>query len=103
MWAIISECFAIDGADMGFGAIGLVMLTVVLIFYLKMVDARARGWSHKSQVESIIEKADIFESVADDKSALKIIESGLLEYPDNPHLMDRKQILLRRLDSSSSE
>ncbi len=103
MWAMISECFAIDGADMGFGAIGLVMLSVVLIFYLKMVDARARGRSYKSQVDSILEKADIFESVADDRSALKVIESALQEYPDNARLMDRQQTLLKRLDSSSSD
>ncbi len=88
---------------MGFGAIGMVMLTIVLIFYLKMVNARARGRVHKTQIESILEKADIFESVADDRSALKVIESALQEYPDNVRLMDRKQSLLKRLDASASE
>lgn len=88
---------------MGFGAVGVIMLLIVFIFYMRMVEARYRNRSQKTDIERILETADVFESVAKDNSALKVIEQALLDHPENRQLLARKAKLISRLAESSSE
>lgn len=83
---------------MGFGAVGFVMLAIVLLFYLRMMDARARGRRQKDSVQIALEKAAVFESVADDRNALKVVDAALVEYTDNVQLMRKRKELLARLE-----
>lgn len=86
---------------MGFGAVGIVMLFVVFIFYMRMVDARSSNRRSKSQIESILEKAAVFESVDDDENALAEIEKALEKYPENPALLSKASVLKNRLNTSN--
>jgi len=70
---------------------------------MRMVEARFKSRTQKTKIESALETADVFESVAKDSSALKVIEAALLEHPDNAQLLQRKAILSARLVDSSSE
>lgn len=88
---------------MGFGAVGVIMLLIVFIFYMRMVEARYQNRSQKTDIERILETADVFESVAKDNSALKVIEQALLDHPENRQLLARKAKLISRLAESSSE
>jgi hypothetical protein len=85
---------------MGFGAVGIIMLVIVFVFYMKMVDSRAQGRKRKHQVLSILEKAEIFESVANDQQALKVIEQGLKDYPENERLKAKAAKIKERTSAS---
>lgn len=85
---------------MGFGAVGIIMLVIVFVFYMKMVDSRAQGRKRKHQVQSILEKAEIFESVANDQQALKVIEQGLKDYPENEQLKAKAAKIKERTSAS---
>lgn len=82
---------------MGFNAIGIIMLVVVFVFYMRMIDARAAARQRKHQVTSILEKAEIFESVAQDEHALAVINEGLVSHPENSQLLNKAQELKQRL------
>jgi hypothetical protein len=82
---------------MGFGAVGVIMLVIVFVFYMKMVDARAHGRLRKDQVQSIIEKASVFESIGKDEDALKVITDALITYPDNDQLKYKAEELRLRI------
>lgn len=88
---------------MGYGAVGVVMLAIVFIFYMRMIDARTKARKTKSQTDSILEKADVLESVAQDKAALKVINDGLKNYPNDSKLLNRKQRLIDQIDESAAE
>lgn len=83
---------------MGFGAVGFVMLAIVLLFYLRMMDARSRGRKQKNAVQIALEKASVFESVADDRNALQVIENALTENPADERLLEKKKDLVARLE-----
>jgi hypothetical protein len=85
---------------MGFGAVGVIMLVIVFVFYMKMVDARTQNRKRKHQVQSILEKAEIFESVANDLQALTVIKQGLEDYPANEQLQDKAEEITKRLNVS---
>lgn len=85
---------------MGFGAVGMVMLAIVLVFYIRMIDGRMKSRRSSSEIKGILEKADVFESVADDASALKVIQQALVKHPNQPALLERESILKARLSSS---
>lgn len=93
---------------MGYGAVGLVMLAIVLLFYLRMVSDRFSLYRRPDNIRALLDKAEVFESVADDQSALKVIESGLIDHPDQPDLISRKKAIEQRIrdadnnDSSES-
>ena len=87
---------------MGFGAVGVIMLMIVFIFYMRMVDARMRTRGHKTDIDNALETADVFESVADDRAALKTIDQALLKFPENERLLNRRSVLIARLDETSS-
>ena len=88
---------------MGFGAVGLVMLSIVLLFYLRMISERSAKRRHSSKISAILAQADIFESAANDQAALKAIDEGLREHPDQPELLKRRQTLQKRLDEQDHE
>lgn len=82
---------------MTFAAIGGLMLMIVLMFYIKMINKRLSSRQHKSQTQHLIEKAEIFESIAKDKDALKVIEDGLKDYPNSAQLKNKQKALLDKL------
>jgi hypothetical protein len=88
---------------MGFGAVGVIMLVIVFVFYMKMVDSRAQSRKRKHQVASILEKADVFESVAKDQQALDVVQQGLKDYPDNAQLLFKAKQISERLKASDSQ
>lgn len=88
---------------MGFSMVGGVMLLLVLIMYLKMIDARTAARNRKSQVQHWLEKAEIFESVADDINALKTIEAAKLALPEEPALTEKEKVIQSRLANNSSK
>ncbi|WP_411743261.1 hypothetical protein [Reinekea sp.] len=88
---------------MGFSMVGGVMLLLVLIMYLKMIDARTAARNRKSQAQHWIEKAEVFESVADDANALKTIVAAKLVLPDEPALIKKENSIRSRLAMPNSK
>jgi len=84
---------------MAFGTVGIIMLAVVLMFYMKMVDARARLRKKADPIQDIIDVAAVFESIAKDAEALEIINKGLATYVDAPSLLQKKKQLEDSLKS----
>ncbi|MBU2864109.1 hypothetical protein QWZ13_18950 [Reinekea marina] len=82
---------------MAFSMVGGVMLLLVLIFYFRMVDNRNSARQRKSQVQHWLEKAEVFESVADDKNALKTLEQALAAHPEEPDLLEKAKSVRLRL------
>lgn len=77
------------------------MLLAVLVFYLRMVNARQLARRRQSQLISILEKAEIFESAGDDRSALNEIESALNVYSDHPQFKEKREELISRVKGGS--
>jgi len=86
---------------MGIGAVGVIMLVIVLIYYLRMVERRMAGRQHKDQVTLMLEKIDILESVAQDRKAMKLIEQAQQTHPNDYRLNEAKNRIQQRLNSGA--
>lgn len=82
---------------MEFGAVGLVMLAIVLMFYWRMINQRDTGQKSKGEVEETLEKVRIFESLAKDRDALDYLNQQMMKLPDSKQLTDKKKALEKRL------
>lgn len=87
---------------MEFGAVGLVMLAIVLLYYLRMVSERAAQRKHSDKVSAILAQVEVFESAADDTSALKTVKEGLQRFPDHPALTARCKTIEQRLQDNKT-
>lgn len=84
---------------MGFAGIGILMLIVVFVVYMRMINRRFDGQSHQSQVSLLLEKIEILESVGDDRAALKMARESLSEFPDSKALKNKIQLIEKHLDA----
>ena len=82
--------------------VGGIMLLLVLVIYLKMIDARAASRRRKSQVQHWLEKVEVFESVADDDNALKTIEQAKLALPEETALIEKENTIRSRQSNIKS-
>jgi Na+-transporting methylmalonyl-CoA/oxaloacetate decarboxylase gamma subunit len=89
----------LKGKQMGIGAVGVVMLFIVLIYYLRMVGRRAVSRQHKDQVSLMLEKIAILESVAQDQKALLLVEQALQTYSHDHRLSTAKNRIQQRLNN----
>ncbi|TXR51444.1 hypothetical protein [Reinekea thalattae] len=82
---------------MSFISIGIIMLTIVLIQYLRTFSRRRPVKPSKSEIDAIIEKVAVFEALAKDAEALNYLEKELKQHPNNQKLTAKKQALLARM------
>ncbi|WP_273285524.1 hypothetical protein [Reinekea forsetii] len=87
---------------MELGGVGLVMLVVVFIYYLRMVGRRMANRQRKDQISLILEKVGILESVAQDRKALLIVEQAQQSHPNQPRLAQAQARIQARLNSAES-
>ncbi|MDO7641715.1 MAG: hypothetical protein MUQ43_01285 [Reinekea forsetii] len=87
---------------MELGGVGLVMLVVVFIYYLRMVGRRMASRQRKDQISLILEKVGILESVAQDRKALLIVEQAQQSHPNQPRLAQARARIQARLSSVES-
>ena len=87
---------------MELGGVGLVMLVVVFIYYLRMVGRRMANRQRKDQISLILEKVGILESVAQDRKALLIVEQAQQTHPNQPRLAQAQARIQARLNSVES-
>ncbi|ATX75506.1 hypothetical protein [Reinekea forsetii] len=87
---------------MELGGVGLVMLVVVFIYYLRMVGRRMASRQRKDQISLILEKVGILESVAQDRKALLIVEQAQQSHPNQPRLAQAQARIQARLNSAES-
>ena len=74
---------------MGFAGIGILMLIIVFVIYMRMINRRFEIQPHHSQISLILDKIEILESVGDDKAALKMARESLEDFPDSKPLRDK--------------
>ncbi len=82
---------------MGFVSVGILMLIIVFIFYMKMVNQRFDQRQRPSQETQLLEKIAILESAGDDPGALKMANEGLKQFPNNERIRERIKIIEHRL------
>ena len=82
---------------MGFVSVGIVMLIVVFMFYMRMINSRFDLRNRSSTITLTLEKVGILESAGDDQAALKMAQEALHEYPDNQLLKERISVIEERL------
>lgn len=88
---------------MGVAAIGIIMLIIVLLFYWRMVSERNPARKAKSPTEEILEKVEVFESLAKDAEALTYLNKQLESRPADEQLLNKKNALSERLKSSPNK
>ncbi|WP_320826024.1 hypothetical protein [Reinekea sp.] len=84
---------------MGIGAVGVIMLAIVLIYYLRMVERRMASRQHKDQLTLMLEKIAILESVAQDQKALLLVEQAQHTYPGENRLTEARARIQQRLNN----
>lgn len=85
---------------MGFGAVGAIMLIIVFIFYMRMVDARTKDLSKQDPIKDMLDQVEVFESLANDKKALELVNKFLKEHSSDARLLDKKEQLQKRLNDA---
>ncbi|TCS38128.1 hypothetical protein [Reinekea marinisedimentorum] len=83
---------------MSVAAIGIFMLIIVLLFYWRMVSERNPVRKVRSTTEEILEKVQVFESLAKDAEALKYLNEQLQKMPADAQLLNKKEELTGRLN-----
>jgi hypothetical protein len=84
---------------MGFGAVGIFMLIIVLLFYGRMFAERNPSRKRKNKTDEILEKTEIFESLAKDDEALTFLNEQIKKEPTNQRLLDKRQEISKRLSA----
>ncbi|MEJ2041780.1 MAG: hypothetical protein P8X74_10045 [Reinekea sp.] len=82
---------------MGLAGIGILMLIVVFVIYMRVVNRRFDGRFHPSQESLMLEKIEILESIGDDRAALKMARESLSDFPDSKELIEKIQFIEKRL------
>lgn len=79
---------------MEFVGIGAIMLILVLIVYLRMVEARLKLRNRGDRSETLIlEQADTLVSFGKPDDAVRLLEKALLEKPESTAIRARLELL----------
>ncbi len=79
---------------MGFVGVGVVMLVLALIIYMRVVSARMKQRHREDRSEAlIVEQADTLAEFGKTEDAIRLLEKALLEKPGSPLILARLELL----------
>ncbi|GGX71490.1 tetratricopeptide repeat protein [Saccharospirillum salsuginis] len=79
---------------MEFAGLGAIMLILVLIVYLRMIEARMKQRNRGDRSEALIlEQADMLESFGKPEDAIRLLEKALVEKPESTAIRARLELL----------